>query len=246
MLDPRGTNPVSFGQFHEVGSEVQVNVAVTFLKKDLLPLANHPQSAIIDDGDLDRNAVLHNGGEVVQGHLESAVAHDGDHLSIGKCHLRTHGRRDAIAHRTESAGREPGARAREFPELGAPHLVLAHVDRSDGILAGILRERLDHELRLDVVGVFIVGQRVLGTPDFNSLQPLLPFHRRRNVPALQGGKEGAQGFLGVAHQSQIGAHVLVDLGRVHVQMNLLSVGRSSKRAPTAMSKSHWVTAMLVA
>ena len=47
---------------------------VAFLVEELLPLAHHAQVAVVDDGDLDRDALLHGGRQFGHGHLETAVA----------------------------------------------------------------------------------------------------------------------------------------------------------------------------
>src|SRR5947208_1235449 len=51
VLDARPADAVGGGELREVGSKVQVNVAIALLEEYLLPLPHHAERAVIDDGD---------------------------------------------------------------------------------------------------------------------------------------------------------------------------------------------------
>src|SRR5664280_316996 len=59
-------------------------------------------------------------------------------------HRGAHRRRQAEAHRAESARVDPAARLGEVVVLRCPHLMLADVAGDDRLAAGRLVQRLDH------------------------------------------------------------------------------------------------------
>ena len=68
----------------------------------LLPLADHPQIAVVHDEHLDRDLVLRAGRKLLRVHLHRAIARDTAHQAIGTAHRRAHRRRQAKAHRAEA------------------------------------------------------------------------------------------------------------------------------------------------
>src|SRR2546425_4088031 len=93
--------------------------------EEVLPLPDHAQVAVVDDGDLDRRAFDGAGGQLLVGHLEAAVAVDRPDLLVRDAELRTHRGGHRVAHGAEAAGVDPGARVLVLDELRGPHLVLA-------------------------------------------------------------------------------------------------------------------------
>src|SRR6478752_3821682 len=67
-----------------VRARVQHGVGVTLVVEQGLPLADHPEGAVVDDGDLDRDVVERAGGEFLVGHLEAAVAVDRPDRAVGR------------------------------------------------------------------------------------------------------------------------------------------------------------------
>ena len=80
----------------QIGREVDLGVAL--LVEHLLPLADHAQVGVVQDGDLDRN--LFGGGrdQLLRGHLEAPVTVDGPHGPVGPAHLGPDGGRHGEAH----------------------------------------------------------------------------------------------------------------------------------------------------
>ena len=56
---------------------------VALVVEKFLPLANHAEKAVVDDGDVDLDFFLNDGGELAHGHLEAAVADDDPDVGIG-------------------------------------------------------------------------------------------------------------------------------------------------------------------
>ena len=114
----------------------QTGCGEPFLIKELLPLPDHAQVAVIHHGDLDGDIVLHQGGQLLDGHLETAVTIDAPDRFIGTAHLGAHGRRQTEAHRAQPAGGNEVVRLVEGVMLGGPHLVLAHPGDDHRLAAG--------------------------------------------------------------------------------------------------------------
>ena len=81
----------------------QVHLAVALLVEHLLPLADHAEVGVVEDRDLDRDALGRGGDQLLGGHLEAAVAVDGPHHAVGPADLGADGGR---------ARRSPWCRAR--------------------------------------------------------------------------------------------------------------------------------------
>ena len=51
--------------------------------EELLPLADHAHVAVVENADLDRQLVLHGGGQLGHRHIETMVAVEVDHGGVG-------------------------------------------------------------------------------------------------------------------------------------------------------------------
>src|SRR5689334_14632007 len=71
---------------HRVGpggrGGVQVRVRVPLVVEQRLPLPDHAEAAVVDDRDLDGDALQRAGGQLLVGHLEAAVPVDGPHGGV--------------------------------------------------------------------------------------------------------------------------------------------------------------------
>ena len=76
--------------------------------------------------------------------------HDREHQLVGPRELRADRRRQPEAHRAEAAGVDPQPRLVEADELRGPHLVLADVGGDDGLAAGEAVDLGHQVLRLDL------------------------------------------------------------------------------------------------
>ena len=92
---------------HRLG---EVDVRAAAVEEHVLPLGDHPQVAVVEEQDDDREVVEDGGDELLGGHLEAAVAVDADHRRLGPRRLGADRGRDPVAHRPEPAGGDEVAR----------------------------------------------------------------------------------------------------------------------------------------
>src|SRR5699024_207495 len=107
----------------------------------------HAEIAVVDQGDLDREALHRGGGQLLVGHLEATITVDGPDLLFRCSGLRAEGGWHGVTHGAQATGVEPGAWFLEVDELGGPHLVLAHAGAVDGVRSDLTGEGLDDILR---------------------------------------------------------------------------------------------------
>ena len=117
-LDPHADAAHRLGPHLVVGQVGrQVHLGVALLVEHLLPLADHAEVGVVEDRDLDRDALGRRGHELLRGHLEAAVAVDGPHHAVGPADLGADRRRHREAHRAEAARVHPRVRVVELPVL---------------------------------------------------------------------------------------------------------------------------------
>ena len=97
-----GRDPERLGELREVGPGQARRVVVAGVD-DLLPLADHPELLVVEQRDLDRDVVGDEGHQLLERHLEAAVAGDRPGLAVRPAEGRAHRGRDAEAHRAEAA-----------------------------------------------------------------------------------------------------------------------------------------------
>ena len=164
VLDAEGDAAHGLGPLHVVGQVGrQVHLGVALVVEHLLPLADHAEVGVVQDGDLDRDALGGRGDQLLGGHLEAAVAVDGPDHAVGPADLGADGRRDREAHGAEAAGVDPGVGVAERPVLAGPHLVLADAAGDDAVLGGGVAQRLEDHLRLEQLALDRTARRSAGT-----------------------------------------------------------------------------------
>ena len=103
-----GRDPVGIGDPGEIGvGEADLRVAPA--EEEGLPLPDHAETGVVEDQDLDRQAFLHDGPELLEGHLEPAVADHRHDLAFRGAELRPDGGREGETHRAEAAGGDVAA-----------------------------------------------------------------------------------------------------------------------------------------
>src|ERR1017187_1132442 len=70
------------GELDEVGADKRSGLVVAIVE-ELLPLAHHAEIAVVNDGDVDLDLLLDNGGEFGSGHLEATVPNDDPDFFVG-------------------------------------------------------------------------------------------------------------------------------------------------------------------
>src|SRR5829696_2980699 len=132
---------------------------VAAVVEELLPLADHPQVAVVQDGDLYVHPEVSYRGELLQVHLDAAVARDDPDGIFGIGESHAHRRRKREPHRAEAAARDVAVRFRELEELGRPHLVLPDIRDEPQVRAGRPLYGLHH-----LNGTVLVPRRLLASP----------------------------------------------------------------------------------
>src|SRR5215210_5138125 len=127
--------PVGGGELLVVGPGYG-RLRIAAVVEKLLPLSDHPEVTVVQDGDLYVQPEVHYRGELLDVHLDAAVAgyHPHGVFGIGEGHA--HRRRQREAHGAEAAARNVAVGLGELEELGGPHLVLPHVGDDPQIRAG--------------------------------------------------------------------------------------------------------------
>src|SRR5690606_22668649 len=173
-----------------------------------------------------RQVVLQTGRQLLNVHLDAALAgHTGDHR-VRMVQLDAHGCRQAEAHGTETTGVDPAVGFVERIVLGRKHLMLTDVGGNVGVALGDLPEGLDHGLRLDDGTVaHVVGEQLAVTAP---LVDLLPPGSQYLGPGLELGLAGhAQHFIQHAVHRPDNRNIRLDgLGdgrRVDIDMDDLGV-----------------------
>src|SRR5689334_12100646 len=136
LLDGAALEAVRAREFLGVRKTIESYGTEAVVIEERLPLAYHPEIAVVHDDDLDREALAGKGGQFGNGHLETAIPDNCKDQLAGAGQLCTESRGQAEAHRAQAAGVEPQARLIEADELRRPHLVLPDVGADDGFAFG--------------------------------------------------------------------------------------------------------------
>ncbi len=111
---------------------------ITLVVEKFLPLADHAQKSVVDDGDLDVDFFLHDGRKLAHGHLESAVADDHPYFCVRLGKFHAYGCGQCETHGAEAAGSDQRSRQIVVVILRFPHLVLSNIGDHDGFAASLL------------------------------------------------------------------------------------------------------------
>src|ERR687897_555930 len=127
--------PVGGGELLVVGPGYG-RLGVAAVVEELLPLADHPQVTVVQNSDLYVQPEVPYRGELLDVHLDAAVAgYDPNRIfRMGESHA--HRGRQREAHRAEATTRDVAVGLGELEELGSPHLVLADVRDEPQVWAG--------------------------------------------------------------------------------------------------------------
>ncbi len=176
-----------------------------------------------------------------RGHLEAAVAGDDPDVFLRAGDLCADCSRKRKAHGAEAARGDERARSVMLVVLGLPHLVLADVGDDDGLVCSASGLSLAPDVVDDVRGVEVA---VVGEIDdvANGGVALLgvDLAEPTGVGVLwQQREEEFEDFLEVADEGDVGANVLVDLGGVDLDVDLLRVrGVVGEVAGDAVVEAH--------
>src|SRR5829696_703696 len=196
-------------------------LGVAAVVEELLPLAHHAEVAVVEDGHLDVEPEVPYGRELLQVHLDAAVACHDPHGLVGVGERYPHRRREREAHRAEPTRSYVAVLLGELEELGGPHLVLTDVGDEPDFFAGC---GLDGGHDPD--WAVLVPRRIL-TPllwllALRDLRPPL-VASVRIFHVLEVGKDATQGWLRVSGDPDGRLHDLAELRWVDVYVHDLCV-----------------------
>ena len=95
---------IGLSQLDEIRSPVQGGFGKPLAVNQVLPLADHAQSAVVEDHGDDGQAVVLHGAQLMAVHAEAAVTGNVDHPLVRVAHLGADGGAQAEAHGAEAAG----------------------------------------------------------------------------------------------------------------------------------------------
>ena len=161
--------------------------------------------------------------KLLNGHLQAAVAHAEAHRALRRTEGGTDGGGQAEAHSTASAAGHHAARLAVLEVAAPEHLVLPHIgDQHGTMLAGFADgpHHLAHqEWSLGGMDGGLYHARAFLI--FIWLEACYPFVVACLVDEF---RHAAQRLLAVAHHGQCGAHVLVYLARVDIEVYDVCLG----------------------
>src|SRR6266581_3064537 len=209
---------------------------VTLVVEELLPLANHSEIAVIDDGDFHVELFLDDGRQLAHGHLEPAVARDDPDFVARPSEFGADGCGQGKAHRAQPPRGDQGARLIVVVVLRLPHLVLADVGDDDCFAAGFLPEIVD-----DVRGVEMaaVGQALYVADGGIAFEFVDVSDPLAAVERLEAGQQFFENLARIADERGIHFDVLIDFGAVDFDVNLAGLLRvGAQIAGDAVVEAH--------
>ena len=220
-----GRDAVSLSGRLGIVDRPEVGVGPIPLEEAVLPLHDHAEVLVVEEQHLDRDVLTGAGGEFLDVHEDAAVAVDVDDERVGVGHLGSHRGWEAEAHRPQAARRDPRPRPAELVELGGPHLVLADPDGDDRVALGRQPRQLRDRLLGEDAGVVgVESERVFPLPFRDPVVPGAEIGGR----CLDDLVELPEGLLDVGHDRDVDDLVLVDFGRIDVDVDdesMLGEGR---------------------
>ena len=93
LVDAHAHVTEALAQLGEIRQRVEISVGFPVPVDELLPLADHTQITVVEIDDLDRQAVLLGGGQLLNAHDDAALAGDAGDLRIRIGELHAHGGR---------------------------------------------------------------------------------------------------------------------------------------------------------
>ena len=201
--------------------------------QQFLPLPHHAHIFIVENENLDRQTILHRRRHFLHVHQDRRLARNIDHQCLRIGHLRPDRRRQSVSHRPETTRRHPAIGLLEPEILRCPHLVLTHFGRDIGVaILGQRIEPLNRILRLDDAVGAAIGEAILCPPSADFVPPrvdLGPVRLRQH--GLPFREHIAQHIAAITHNADFRLHILVDRGRINVDMDFLRVRRKRIQPP---------------
>ena len=213
--DRIGCRPHGLRQLDIVNIVRKDGLGVAFPVKEILPLSNHAQNAVVNN-DLDQGQMLpHSRRDLIHVHAEAAVAGNVDYLLVRAADLRSDSRSQTITHSSQSAGSQKLARAMKAVILGRPHLVLSHFRHNNSVSLRLLTDLLD-QIGAGEPGL-VIGQRKALFGLFHFPLPV------RVLTRLQEAIQCHKNFSDISNDIRIDHNILVNLGGIDIDVENFSV-----------------------
>ena len=162
-----------------------------------------------------------NGREFAHGHLEAAVADHDPYIRFGPRHLRADRCRQGEAHRPQASGGDQAACLLMLVVLCFPHLVLADIGHYNSVaVASLAPQIIDHVRCVKVSAVRQVLNIAHSCVTLQLVDRVEPFTA---IDGLDVRQQFMQHLPQVADEGNVYFHVLVDLRRINLDVNLLRI-----------------------
>src|SRR6266699_3962237 len=214
LCDTHAGQPVSSSQHCIVGAG-DGRLRVVAGMEELLPLAYHAQVTVVHDGYFDGDAILLQGSQFLDVHLDAAITGNDPDGSPGQAHLDTHGSRQGETHRAQAAGGDVAIAARPEIVAGRPHLVLSNIGDDDSLATGFCADGVQDA---GGVGILLVAFDVCNTLVILCLPGAQLAQPGAVVALLHGFSERRQASLRVGHDRYGGGFDLVHLCRININV----------------------------
>ena len=175
------------------------------------------QIVVIEQNHFHRRFLLHNSSQLLQIHLQTAVAHKYAYRTVGNGKRRSYGSRKSKSHRSQPPRCNDAAIA-GIPEITRRHhLVLPHIGNQNRFIASGIAHGTYHfshierpsgriHFRFYDLRSFFFGIRS------KRIDPLLVFCRYKQICYR------TERFLTISKNRNIGFHVFVYFGRIYIKM----------------------------
>ncbi|CDD18300.1 unknown [Prevotella sp. CAG:732] len=207
-------------------------------KHQILPLAHIAEVVVVQENHLDWCLLLHDGTQLLDVHLETAISEEATDSSVWRTESGTDGSRKSEAHGSETTTGHNGEFLGKLEVTATDHLVLTDIVDENSLIMSNFRHHIGHLThqerslcRMDVLLNHLL--LLLLAIVLEGISPLT-----MNI-LVQQASDGRQTLLAIAYYGNIGLDDLVDFRRVDVEMdNLRLLGIFRRNARDTVAESH--------
>ena len=192
-------------------------------------MADHPEERVVQQDDFHGNVRLEDRAQLLDGHLQAAVADEEHHFAVGSAEFGPNGRRKPESHCSQAARGDDAAAAAKSEITGRVHLLLADIGDQHRVVAVGPAHGVDRFAHADTPfgGMHRFADHrfvfyLVAGPESGD-----PFAVVALVDAFGDERQGA---FHIAHDRNVGMDDLVDLRGVDLQVNHLGIGAEMRGA----------------
>ena len=198
--------------------------------QQFLPLAHHAHPLVVDDHDLDRQAVLNRRRQLLNVHQDRRLTSHVDAAGAGVTDLHADGSRETVAHGPQPAGGHPAVGLFKAEVLRRPHLMLADFGGNQDIITvlGQLLQAPERVLGTDLrLALLLRETEAIDTAPLVDLFPPAVEFTGVNVQRLRAPQPDHvfEHVSGIADDRNIDHDVLVDRRGVDINVDLGRIRR---------------------